>query len=105
MLQQNRIRHVSGKQKEVILMKKILALVLAALMAFGVFAVAGAETADPSGTLTIYSPHDADPLNAGVSGFEAKYPNVKFRFMDALPRALFSISMDTAMTGHTTDWK
>ena len=33
--------------------------------------------ADYSGTLTIYSPHDSDPLNAGVSAFEAAYPNVK----------------------------
>ena len=30
-----------------------------------------------SGTLTIYSPHDSDPLNDGVAGFEALYPNVK----------------------------
>lgn len=32
---------------------------------------------DYSGTLTIYSPHDSDPLNAGVAMFEEKYPNVK----------------------------
>lgn len=60
-------------------MKKLLALILAAVMVLGVFAVAGAEKADDEyeGTLTIYSPHDADPLNAGVAGFEAKYKNVK----------------------------
>ena len=32
---------------------------------------------DYSGTLTIYSPHDQDPLNAGVKMFEDAYPNVK----------------------------
>lgn len=60
-------------------MKRFFALFLAALMVFGVCAVAGAEKApeEYSGSLTIYSPHDADPLNAGVQGFEAKYPNVK----------------------------
>ena len=60
-------------------MKKLLALLLASLMVFGVFAAAGAEKApeEYTGSLTIYSPHDADPLNAGLQGFEAKYPNVK----------------------------
>ena len=33
--------------------------------------------ADYSGTLTVYSPHDSDPLNAGVAMFEKAYPNVK----------------------------
>ena len=32
---------------------------------------------DYSGKLTIYSPHDSDPLNAGVKMFEDKYPNVQ----------------------------
>ncbi|MBQ9460132.1 MAG: extracellular solute-binding protein [Oscillospiraceae bacterium] len=32
--------------------------------------------ADYSGTLTIYSPHDSDPLNDGVKEFEKAYPNV-----------------------------
>ena len=60
-------------------MKKFFALFLAALMVFGICAAASAEKApeEYSGSLTIYSPHDADPLNAGVQGFEAKYPNVK----------------------------
>lgn len=31
---------------------------------------------DYSGTLTVYSPHDSDPLNAGVKMFENAYPNV-----------------------------
>ena len=60
-------------------MKKWLALTLAATMALCAFSVSAAEKApeDYSGSLTIYSPHDADPLNAGVQGFEAMYPNVK----------------------------
>ena len=32
---------------------------------------------DYTGSLTIYSPHDQDPLNAGVKMFEDAYPNVK----------------------------
>lgn len=32
---------------------------------------------DYTGSLTIYSPHDSDPLNAGVAMFEKAYPNVK----------------------------
>ena len=59
-------------------MKKILALVLAVLMALSlVSALAEKADADYTGSITIYSPHDADPLNAGVTAFEAKYPNVK----------------------------
>ena len=50
-------------------MKKLLVFVLAALMVFGVMSVAGAEKApeEYTGTLTIYSPHDADPLNAAAN--------------------------------------
>ncbi len=60
-------------------MKKLLAVVLAALMALGMISLASAEKApeEYTGELTIYSPHDQDPLNAGVTGFEALYPNVK----------------------------
>ena len=59
-------------------MKKFLSLALAALLILGL-AAALAEKApeEYAGSLTIYSPHDADPLNAGVAAFEAKYPNVK----------------------------
>lgn len=38
---------------------------------------AGKAPGDYSGSLTIYSPHDSDPLNAGVAMFEKAYPNVK----------------------------
>ena len=59
-------------------MKKVFAMLLAVMMLFGaVSALAEKAPEEYSGTLTIYSPHDADPLNAGVQGFEAKYPNVK----------------------------
>ena len=59
-------------------MKKIVSLLLAAML-LCVLSVAFAEKApeEYTGSLTIYSPHDADPLNAGVAMFEAKYPNVK----------------------------
>ena len=40
---------------------------------------ASAEKApeDYTGTVVVYSPHDADPLNAGVNLFMEKYPNVR----------------------------
>ncbi len=31
---------------------------------------------DYTGKLVVYSPHDADPLNAGVAQFMEKYPNI-----------------------------
>ena len=62
-------------------MKKFLALVLALSMVFAFAVTAHADDAkapeDYEGTLTIYSPHDSDPLNDGVAAFEAAYPNVK----------------------------
>ncbi len=60
-------------------MKKLLSVLLAALLVMGMMSFAAAEKApeEYTGELTIYSPHDSDPLNAGVAGFEAKYPNVK----------------------------
>ncbi|HBL41473.1 MAG TPA: iron ABC transporter substrate-binding protein [Ruminococcaceae bacterium] len=70
-------------------MKKFLALLLASCVLL-TFASCGGKTEtdtttkpagemtpeDYTGTLTVYSPHDSDPLNAGVALFEAKYPNV-----------------------------
>lgn len=62
-------------------MKKLLAALLVSAMTVAVAAVpAMAEekaAEDYSGTLTVYSPHDSDPLNAGVAAFEEAYPNVK----------------------------
>ena len=86
-------------------MKKMLALLLALVMVLGLAACGGSstkETAAPApaettpaaaateapaapaekapedytGKLVVYSPHDADPLNAGVAQFEEKYPNI-----------------------------
>ncbi|HHT15613.1 MAG TPA: extracellular solute-binding protein [Clostridiales bacterium] len=58
-------------------MKKFAALLLAALMMFGaVSALAG-------GSLVIYSPHDADPLQAGISLFRAAYPDIKVEYIAA----------------------
>ena len=39
---------------------------------------------DYKGTVVVYSPHDADPLNAGVNLFMEKYPNVKVEVVAAL---------------------
>lgn len=36
---------------------------------------------DYTGSLTIYSPHDSDPLQAGITAFEAKYPNVTVEYV------------------------
>lgn len=98
---------IKTKYMEEMKMKKLMALLLACVMLFGLVACSsgnsGNETQAPaqtdapttapaapseevpaekapedySGTLTVYSPHDSDPLNAGVAMFEAKYPNVK----------------------------
>ncbi len=38
---------------------------------------------DYKGTVVVYSPHDADPLNAGVNQFMAAYPNVKVEVVAA----------------------
>ena len=83
-------------------MKKFLALMLALAMVLSLVACGGAaeetqapevqeevatEAAAPeapaekapedyTGNLVVYSPHDADPLNAGIALFQAKYPNI-----------------------------
>ena len=38
---------------------------------------------DYTGTVVVYSPHDADPLNDGVNMFMEKYPNVKVEVVAA----------------------
>ena len=76
-------------------MKKLLTILLALVMVFSLVGCSqssndaakpeesqenegGEKTPeDYTGTLTIYSPHDQDPLDAGVKAFENKYPNVK----------------------------
>ncbi len=74
-------------------MKKFLALFLCLVMVFALCACGKAAVAEPTaepatgtdvakapedytGSLVVYSPHDADPLNAGVALFEAAYPNI-----------------------------
>ncbi len=59
-------------------MKKLAALLLTALMVFSVSAALAAE-----GSLVIYSPHDADPLQAGIALFQAAYPDVKVEYIAA----------------------
>lgn len=90
-------------------MKKILALLLALVMMLSLVACGGekaeeteaaapVETAAPAegeevaaekapedytGNLVVYSPHDADPLNAGVALFQAAYPNINVEVIAA----------------------
>ena len=58
---------------------------------------------DYKGTVVVYSPHDADPLNAGVNLFMEKYPNVKVEVVAAGDRGaweptsqVFRIAAETA---------
>ena len=92
-------------------MKKYLALLLALAMVFALCACGGsaapaesaapesaapaeetpAEPAEPAekapedytGNLVVYSPHDADPLNAGVEMFRQTYPNINVEVIAA----------------------
>ncbi len=92
-------------------MKKYLALLLALAMVFALCACGGstapaetpaaesaapaeeapAEPAEPAekapedytGNLVVYSPHDADPLNAGVEMFRQAYPNINVEVIAA----------------------
>lgn len=42
-----------------------------------------ADAANASGTVVVYSPHDADPLNAGVNMFMEKYPDIQVEVVAA----------------------
>ena len=90
-------------------MKKIIALLLALVMTMGLVACGASEPApaateapkadapaaeapaapaekkpeDYTGNLVVYSPHDADPLNAGVAMFQAAYPNINVEVIAA----------------------
>lgn len=58
-------------------MKKLFALVLAMLL----LVTASAALAD--GSLVVYSPHDANPLQAGVAMFQAAYPDIDVQIIAA----------------------
>lgn len=60
-------------------MKKYLGLLLALMLVLPV--VSG--MAEAAGTVVVYSPHDANPLNAGVALFEKAYPNIKVQVVAA----------------------
>ena len=92
-------------------MKKMLAFLLALVMVLGLAACSGSTAKEPaapaasetkpataaeapaapaektpadySGSLVVYSPHDANPLNAGVALFQAKYPNINVEVIAA----------------------
>ena len=88
-------------------MKKVLALLLALVMVLSLVACGAKEEApateapqaaapeaapeapaektpeDYTGSLIVYSPHDADPLNAGVALFQAAYPNINVEVIAA----------------------
>lgn len=82
-------------------MKKFLALSLAALMALSLAACGGSPSSTaapasgdsapasagtdegPTGTVVVYSPHDADPLNDGVNMFMEKYPGIQVEVVAA----------------------
>ena len=42
-----------------------------------------AATTEASGSVVVYSPHDADPLNAGVNMFMEKYPDIQVEIVAA----------------------
>lgn len=58
-------------------MKKFFALVLAMML------LVTASAALAGGSLVVYSPHDADPLNAGVAMFQAAYPDIDVQVIAA----------------------
>ncbi len=88
-------------------MKKFFALLLALVMVLSLVACGAKEEApateapqaaapeaapeapaektpeDYTGSLVVYSPHDADPLNAGVALFQAAYPNINVEVIAA----------------------
>ena len=77
-------------------MKKVLALMLTSILTLSLVACGndgqdkgsdgkagdGADS-KPSGTVVVYSPHDADPLNAGINMFMDAYPDVEVEIVAA----------------------
>lgn len=70
-------------------MKKFLCMVLALVAVLSMVACSSQGAADnnnaegPSGKLVVYSPHDADPLNAGVEMFRKTYPGIEVEVIAA----------------------
>lgn len=62
-------------------MKKILALLLVLVMVLSLAACGSSEK--KSNKLVVYSPHDADPLNAGVAMFQEAYPDIQVEVIAA----------------------
>ena len=60
-------------------MKRLLSVLLACALVLSV----SAALAEATGNLVVYSPHDADPLAAGIALFEKAYPNVKVELVAA----------------------
>ncbi len=58
-------------------MKKFVALLLAAVLACSLTAALA------EGALVVYSPHDADPLQAGLAMFQEAYPDIKVEYIAA----------------------
>lgn len=90
--------------------RKVLSMVLAGAMVLGLAACGSTETnkatemtavedttaaetseaaeivdttSEASGSVVVYSPHDADPLNAGVNMFMEKYPDIQVEIVAA----------------------
>lgn len=72
--------------------KRLIAASMTVMMVLGMAGCAGktektAGNVDspkkPEGTVVVYSPHDADPLNAGVNLFMEKYPGIKVEVVAA----------------------
>lgn len=88
-------------------MKKILCMVLALMVALSLVACTSGDAdktpadnkadgaakadADYTGKLVVYSPHDADPLNAGVAQFREKYPNIEVESLPPVPASCASV--------------
>ena len=58
-------------------MKKFIAILTAVML------LMTAASAMAAGSLVVYSPHDADPLNAGVAMFQAAYPDIDVQVIAA----------------------
>lgn len=86
--------------------KALLLLVVVSLLAVfgGVFAADKAPE-EYTGTVTIYSPHDSDPLLAGISGFEAAYPNVTVEYVaDGTSNLVAKIAAEAANPAADVLW-